>query len=166
MIERPEGSFRTGRWVGLLLVTAGILVVITIPPAVSLPWRMVIMKAFAPVCHQLPTRSFHVGDIAFAVCHRCYGIYMGLFAGVLVLTATRLWLSQRWLVIGTFVFLIIMGLDWSLSVLGIRDNTLISRLVTGFFFGFLAGGLLGRVVSVHETHLPVGQNEFHARKFV
>src|SRR5512136_3015774 len=39
---------------------------------------------FAPVCHQDPARSFAWCGHSWAVCHRCAGIYLGLFWAALV----------------------------------------------------------------------------------
>jgi len=39
---------------------------------------------FSFTCHQLPERSFMLLDHPLAVCHRCSGIYLGLFLGTLL----------------------------------------------------------------------------------
>lgn len=36
---------------------------------------------FKPACHQMVERSFLWGETPFAVCHRCFGIYVGLMIG-------------------------------------------------------------------------------------
>jgi uncharacterized membrane protein len=36
---------------------------------------------FAPLCHQIPGRSFRLFGQPLAVCARCFGIYMGFLAG-------------------------------------------------------------------------------------
>jgi len=36
-------------------------------------------SSFSPVCHQDPGRSFELLGHQLAVCHRCSGIYFGLF---------------------------------------------------------------------------------------
>jgi uncharacterized membrane protein len=39
---------------------------------------------FAPVCHQLPSRSFYLWGHPLAVCARCLGIYLGFLVGVVL----------------------------------------------------------------------------------
>lgn len=38
-----------------------------------------IYAIFAPICHQLDDRSFHLAGHKFACCERCFAIYSGLF---------------------------------------------------------------------------------------
>ncbi len=42
-----------------------------------------IYAAFAPTCHQIPSRCFHIFGYPMAVCGRCTGIYAGFLAGLL-----------------------------------------------------------------------------------
>jgi uncharacterized membrane protein len=37
---------------------------------------------FAPVCHQRPERCFYLFGFPLAVCARCFGIYLGILAGL------------------------------------------------------------------------------------
>jgi len=46
------------------------------------PWERLVYSVFSPVCHQLPSRSFHLLGQPLAVCARCLGIYAGFFIGV------------------------------------------------------------------------------------
>jgi uncharacterized membrane protein len=91
---------------------------------------------FGYICHQLPERSLHLGVHQLAVCSRCFGVYFGLFAGLL---AYPLWrkiddvepLARFWL----FLSLIPIGIDWSLTMFGIWENTHLSRFITGLILG-------------------------------
>lgn len=91
---------------------------------------------FSFVCHQMPERSFHIDGHAFAVCSRCFGVYLGLLAGIAVYP---LWrpigeiepLPRFWL----FLSLIPISIDWSLTMFGIWENTQASRFVTGLILG-------------------------------
>lgn len=47
----------------------------------SLPSNFFVYAIFSPVCHQIPSRSFHVFGYPLAVCVRCLGIYFGFFVG-------------------------------------------------------------------------------------
>ena len=87
-----------------------------------------IYKFFSFICHQMPSRSFHLEDHSFAVCSRCFGIYFGLFGGFLVYPLFRRIegvepLPRLWL----FLALIPMGIDWSLGFFGTWENTHFSR---------------------------------------
>lgn len=48
-----------------------------------------IYAVFAPTCHQIPSRSFHLWGFPLAVCGRCMGIYAGFLAGALALPFIR-----------------------------------------------------------------------------
>jgi uncharacterized membrane protein len=41
------------------------------------------------VCHQLPTRSFHLSSGPLAVCARCFGLYLGAVIGFGLAAAQR-----------------------------------------------------------------------------
>lgn len=91
---------------------------------------------FSYICHQKPERSFFVAGEQFGVCSRCFGVYFGLLAGVAVYP---LWrpineiepLPRFWL----FLSLIPIGIDWSLTIFGIWENTHLSRFITGLILG-------------------------------
>lgn len=91
---------------------------------------------FGLICHQMPSRSFFIFGHQMGVCSRCFGVYSGLLAGVL---AYPLWrrientdpLPRFWL----FAAMIPIGLDWSLTILGIWENTFTTRFVSGSILG-------------------------------
>ncbi len=91
---------------------------------------------FSYLCHQMPSRTFHIENHAFAVCSRCFGVYSGLlfgFIGYLFLrpiTETEP-LPRFWL----FLSLVPIAIDWTLGVFGIWENTFLSRYVTGMILG-------------------------------
>jgi len=132
---------RTRRlWYGLLASTSILLLLAVLPPFLSAEMGVVVRQCFAPVCHQIPGRSPHVGGVPIAICDRCSGIYLGLVLGV---TASGwgqgLWaaLGQhgRYLLLGSLVPL---GVDWMGPVLGLWSNGPISRVLTGLLFGSIA----------------------------
>lgn len=95
-----------------------------------------IYKFFSVLCHQIPERSFHVENHAFAVCTRCFGIYFGLLAGFIAYPFIRPIeeiepLPRIWL----FLSLVPMGIDWSLGFFEIWENTALSRFLTGLILG-------------------------------
>ncbi len=95
---------------------------------------------FSYICHQLPERSLHLADHPMAVCSRCFGVYFGLF---LALATYPLWrsidniepLPRTWL----FLSMVPIGIDWSLTMAGIWENTHLSRLITGGILGAACG---------------------------
>ena len=136
---------------GLLLTTGlGVLVVFaTLPPFVPEAVADALMAAFASVCHQLPGRSPHVDGTALAVCHRCYGAYLGFVGGSFAFVMSRARILPG---IGPVLLLILAALpgfvDWSGDVVGLWTNTPVSRVATGAWFGLLAGMLLASAVLI------------------
>ncbi|GIV58506.1 MAG: hypothetical protein KatS3mg042_1419 [Rhodothermaceae bacterium] len=156
----PTAGLPRGRagW-GWVLALTGCLVPVmlaTLPPFVGESARSFLMALFAPVCHQIPTRSPHLEGVALAVCHRCYGIYWGLVGGVLLFI--RLRRVDAWLyrhaprVLGAA--LLPSAMDWSAGFLGIWTNTPGSRFLTGLLFGCVAGYFVARgcVEAMTRTH--------------
>ena len=131
-------------WLLVCLLTGLLLVLATLPPFVAPPLRAGLMALFAPVCHQLPDRSLWIEGVQLAVCHRCYGIYAGLFLGIMLFPLVHARLrtaaqEPRWLLL---VALIPAGLDWSLEAFSLQSSTPLSRLLTGLWLGGIAGLLM------------------------
>lgn len=94
-------------------------------------------RFYSFICHQIPERSFHILGHQFAVCSRCFGVYFGLLAGLVVYPLLRGVdniepLPRFWL----FASMVPIGIDWSLGVFGIWDNNHASRFITGLILGF------------------------------
>ncbi|MDM7922859.1 MAG: DUF2085 domain-containing protein [Pyrinomonadaceae bacterium] len=91
---------------------------------------------FGYLCHQIPERSLHFDGGQFGVCSRCFGVYAGLLIG---LAAYPVWrrvenvepLPRIWL----FAAMVPIGIDWSLTIFGIWENTHLSRFITGAILG-------------------------------
>jgi len=144
----PRPALRLWAVVAAAALAAPVLA--ALPPAVPEPLRGALMAAFAPLCHQLPARSFAAGGVAFALCHRCFGVALGLALGVLLapLGPPRPGPDDgrrglRLLALAALP----MGLDWALDALGVWTNVPASRVATGLAFGAAAGVLLGRAVA-------------------
>ena len=91
---------------------------------------------FRFACHQISERSFHIEGEQFAVCSRCFGVYLGLLAGFAIYPLWRAIeetepLPRFWL----FLSLVPITIDWSLTVFGVWENTHFSRFVTGSILG-------------------------------
>lgn len=122
----------------LAIVFVWFFAIVLAPVARDLGWGVAgpIYKFFSYICHQSPDRSIHFDGHPFAVCSRCLGVYFGLFAGTLVYPLWRTIediepIARIWL----FLSLLPIGIDWSLTVFGIWDNTLLSRFLTGLILG-------------------------------
>lgn len=147
-------------WYLLLAVTSGVLLLALLPPFLPVEMEAAVRHGFASVCHQLPSRSLHIGDIPLAICDRCSGIYSGLVVGVAVTGWSRdAWgaLGQhgRYLLVGS---LLPLGLDWVAPLFGLWTNGPLSRILTGLLFGSVAASyvthrLLRRVA---RTDAPEG----------
>ncbi len=135
-------------WSLALVVTGLLVVLVTLPPFVGASTRSLIMTGFSSVCHQLPDRSPHIDGVALAVCHRCYGIYWGLFLAViafLVMHRWDAWLYRRAPMV-LVMSLVPAGIDWLGDIFGVWANTPHSRLFTGMVFGIVAGYYVARGV--------------------
>jgi uncharacterized membrane protein len=101
----------------------------------------VLYLSFAFICHQIPERSFMFSGHSLAVCHRCFGIYLGLFLGSFIENrfAHRSLQARRIFVLAATVPML---LDALLSHMGLWAGTGVGRFFTGFFFGILISALL------------------------
>jgi uncharacterized membrane protein len=91
---------------------------------------------YGRVCHQIDDRSFHIAGHPLAVCSRCLGLYAGYLAGLIVYpfarSLTQTELPQRsWLIVA----LAPIAVDVGGGFLGIFENTLASRALTGLIAG-------------------------------
>ncbi|MEP0545879.1 MAG: DUF2085 domain-containing protein [Rhodothermales bacterium] len=151
-----DTKWSAAAWALALAATLTLLVGAVLPPFVGSA-AAVLRAGFAPLCHQLAERSFAVGGVPFAVCHRCTGIYLGLALGVLALPALRdranAWARyDRWLLLAATLP---AAIDWTGDVLGLWTNTVAVRVVTGVWFGVAAGFVFARSVSARTT-APAG----------
>lgn len=141
-------------WALALAATLVLLIPAVLPPVVGPGARALLHLAFDPLCHQLADRSFAVGGVPFAVCHRCTGIFAGLVLGVLLLPVLREQLpafarrERVWLLAAVLPVL----LDWGGDVLGLWANTVGTRVVTGLWFGLVAGLLFARALALRPVH--------------
>ncbi len=99
----------------------------------------VLYQSLHLVCHQIPERSFQIGAHPFAVCTRCFGLYIGFACATLLYplmrSLTRDDAPPRSFIIIAFLP---MCFDWTLGVTGIWANTAWSRFATGAFLGACA----------------------------
>jgi uncharacterized membrane protein len=98
---------------------------------------------FAHICHQIPERSFHLLGYSLAVCHRCFGIYLGLFLGCFA-DIPRMHRSPRHRRLWVLGAIAPLALDALAPVAGLWVNSALSRFSTGMLFGTLISSLVVR----------------------
>lgn len=141
-------------WFALAVVA--VLAVAVSPPFLPEGARSVVMAAYAPLCHQLAERSFALGGVPLALCHRCVGIaggiVLGLLMGAFPAVRGRLPVLNRFPAVLLAVALVPMVADWALEAAFGVPNTVFSRVTTGLWGGIGLGLLFGAVL------LPAGRS--------
>jgi uncharacterized membrane protein len=113
----------------------------------------ILYLVFSPICHQIPERSFRMFGNSLAVCHRCSGIYLGMFLGSFLenramhrsVQARRLW------VLGAILPMLLDGLA---PLAGLWTGSSLTRFSTGLLFGTLISSLLVRGLAEFVREAP------------
>ena len=118
------------------IVFAWVLAIVLAPALEGSAAGPPIYSFYSYLCHQLPDRSLRLNGHPLAVCTRCFGVYFGLLAGLLIYPLWRSIddiepLPRFWL----FLSLVPIAIDWSLTVFGVWENTHLSRFLTGMVLG-------------------------------
>jgi uncharacterized membrane protein len=96
---------------------------------------------FSYLCHQNPLRTFSWWGVSLPVCMRCLAVYLGWLLGLLLHPGLKFCgITLQHLKWGVLVAVILVGLDVGLKWLGLMNNTVYSRSLTG--------GLLGTCLSL------------------
>ncbi|MEA3013035.1 MAG: hypothetical protein QOD42_1580 [Sphingomonadales bacterium] len=150
-------------WVAALsgaLLFAGLIVAAPLLRARGLFFlSQAIYQGFHAACHQMPERSFHLWGFPLAVCARCFGLYAGLLAGVVIYPLARPLMRadaphRRWL----FAAALPTSVDFVLGLLGVWENTHGSRFVTALLLGavsafYVVPGIVGLAHRYWPRHL-------------
>ncbi len=125
----------------------------------GIAFNSLIYAAFAPTCHQIPSRCFHLFGFPLAVCGRCFGIYAGFLAGMLTLPffsgLGRTSTPRPWVFLG---FTLPIGLDVFGNFFGLWSTGIWLRFATGAFWGallpyyFVAG--MNSLFALRKRHDP------------
>ena len=106
---------------------------------------------FSHFCHQNPERSFFIMQYPMALCHRCSGIYLGLFLGMI---SAKIFRRIRWRPNSlrahraqVLVAVIPLALDALLPFTGLWHGTWLSRFLTGIVFGCLIAPVLVKALA-------------------
>ena len=142
--------FRPTSWGFAVLACAFVLVLAVLPPFVGPGFRYALMQGFDLACHQIPDRSFRIGGIPFALCHRCTGVVVGLVIGSLAVGLFRKpgsYFGRRLRLI-LLLSILPMLVDWGVDMLGIWTSIPFSRVATGLVFGAVAGYAFARALAI------------------
>jgi uncharacterized membrane protein len=125
-------------FVCLLILAAPMLLACSCVYTASIPYL-----TFSRFCHQIPDRSFFLLGHPLAVCHRCFGLYLGFFFGsfIHIPFLYRSLLSRRLCVASACLPVL---LDVILTRCGLWHSTGISRFLMGLVFGCLISPLLAQ----------------------
>src|SRR5258706_1293276 len=124
----------------IALVIVSLIIVAPLAQSYGHPlFASAIYKTFSFVCHQIPTRSFHLAGHQFGVCSRCTGLYTGFAVAALVYPLARSLQrtdtpSLLWLILATLPLVI----DFGLGYFSIWENTYLSRFFTGALLSSVA----------------------------
>lgn len=85
-------------------------------------------------CHQIPERSWSVGELQAGLCVRCFGLYGGL----ILAAVSGFGFSRKLLAAGVLV----VGLTWAVEAGGLNEPASWVRFSSGAIFGVAAGAVL------------------------
>ncbi len=93
-------------------------------------------KLFERVCHQNPERSFTFNGIPMAVNSRCFGIFLGLWFGWIVIPLSNFSKSKKnWSLKFLFLAVMLQIIDYTGNLMLFWENTNASRSVLGVLLG-------------------------------
>ena len=139
---QPVPDYDASRLLLFLAALAGLLAIAT-PPFAQVAGHPVLAslgyRFFSPICHQLPDRAFHLFGHPLALCARCTGLLLGMATGAALALAHRaqgrpFLGARRWLVVA----ILLMFADFASPLIGLYQNTLCTRLITGLLVGHIA----------------------------
>lgn len=81
-------------------------------------------------CHQREDRSFKIRGWQFPICSRCTGILTGQILSIIFYLS-----GLRIPIYLSFLFLLIMFLDWFIQFKNIKESTNLRRFITGNLAG-------------------------------
>lgn len=81
-------------------------------------------------CHRMPERSFFYKGHQFPVCARCTGVFLGQCIALIINIFKNIPCKT------SIACLTIMGFDWGMQEINIKESTNRRRLITGFLGGF------------------------------
>jgi uncharacterized membrane protein len=112
-----------------------------------IPWIVPLLRAWPPLqsigaaldavfvtmCHRLPERTLTLAGVAMPLCSRCAGVFAGSAVGALVLRPLLTPAAWRWAITAAAAAMV---LDVATQDLGLHPVWHVTRLATGFAFGY------------------------------
>jgi uncharacterized membrane protein len=157
------------RYHRLMMITSLLIIAVFLlfPPVTVLDKTHAIGYA---ICHQMPSRTFHIDGTPLPLCARCTGIYLGALMGLVGLS-----LSRRRRSIGlpaTLVLLILVGFIGLMGIDGVNSYLSLFpgaphlyepqnwlRLTTGVFHGFAMSAIVFPVIIGSLWHPSLTRDE-------
>ncbi len=98
---------------------------------------------YGQICHQMGDRSLHIEGHPVAVCARCLSVYCGFLIGaaIILLVPARM-NSPRDIRLLAVAALLPMLVDVASGIAGLSSPSMLSRFLTGGWFGFLSAFFL------------------------
>lgn len=107
---------------------------------------------FERVCHQNPLRSFHFNGVPMAVNSRCFGIFLGLWAGWLFIPFTnRIQPKNYWGLCFLFLAVMLQIIDYTGNHF-LWENTNATRAVIGLILGIAVAFFLSDLFQTKSRH--------------
>jgi len=146
-----------------LFVFIGLILLVVLSMG-SGPWgkngdiNKILYRTFGSVCHQHPERSFTINGVQMAVNTRCFGIFLGLLAGWLMIPLISNFTKvKKWPCIILGVAVIIQICDYTGNLFHIWSNTNESRFILGIFLGVAVSIFLSDTFSTdNQTEIDHG----------
>ncbi len=82
-------------------------------------------------CHQKPERCFNVNGYIFPLCARCCGVTIGQIISIVFCL-----FGYRVNIYISIVMLLVMGVDWFIQFIKIKESNNTRRFFTGLLGGF------------------------------
>jgi uncharacterized membrane protein len=116
-----------------------------------------IHNIYAPVCHQIPERSFQINSFPMSFCIRCSGFYL---SGALLAV---FYVFRQKIRILPLYFYILLSLpllsNFLLEKIGLYHDAIFIRFITGILLGISLFHLLIISLSIREDELKVPYGE-------
>ncbi len=152
---------------GSLVWCAGIAVVplLTSIGGISHGSGTLLLRFYSTICHQIDSRSFHLHGEPLAVCARCSSIYFGFLTGTIlfpfVKRAVQGRVSSQILLLAAVLPIVI---DVGLNILGLYGSSLVTRAITGGFFGLITPLLIIPSATAALTEMFFSPPSVHIQK--
>ena len=136
MIEQKIYNYLNLFFIALVAVWLGFSFSASIFPD-NITVQLITKYIYGQTCHQITERSFCIDNKSMHICSRCFGIYFGLFTGLILFSLKKIFtLLDKQKYIGTsyilWLFIIPFIIDIFLSKLSIYDSGNVIRFISGF----------------------------------